>query len=86
MTHWDRVSYPLKSIVNQNEHFDQRSTRPKEDIKVQKTLNGHEENKHLTLLVTGNRQSESWTNVAAKSDFFLFKGYINAVLGRLGLD
>jgi phenylalanyl-tRNA synthetase beta chain len=69
------------------------SNRRRSDLKFfefgksyHKTLNGHEENKHLTLLVTGNRQSESWTNVAAKSDFFLFKGYINSVLGRLGLD
>ena len=69
------------------------SNRKRSDLKFfefgksyHKTLNGHEENKHLTLLVTGNRQSESWTNAQSKSDFFLFKGYINAVLGRLGLD
>ena len=43
MTHWDRVSYPSKSIVYQNEHFDQRSKRPKEDIKGKNTLNGHED-------------------------------------------
>jgi phenylalanyl-tRNA synthetase beta chain len=47
---------------------------------------GHEENKHLTLLVTGNRQNETWTNAQTKSDFFLFKGYINTILSRLGLD
>ena len=47
---------------------------------------GYDENKHLTLLVTGNRQNESWTNVQAKSDFFLFKGYINTILSRIGLD
>ncbi|UGS22567.1 phenylalanine--tRNA ligase subunit beta [Flavobacterium channae] len=47
---------------------------------------GYDENKHLTLLVTGNRQNESWTNPQSKSDFFLFKGYINTVLSRLGLD
>ncbi|MFN7043973.1 MAG: phenylalanine--tRNA ligase subunit beta [Flavobacterium sp.] len=46
----------------------------------------YEENKHLTLLVTGNRQNESWTNAQTKSDFFLFKGYINTILSRLGLD
>ncbi|MCA1965884.1 MAG: phenylalanine--tRNA ligase subunit beta [Flavobacterium sp.] len=51
-----------------------------------KTTNGHDENKHLTLLVTGNRQNESWTNAQTKSDFFLFKGYINTILSRLGLD
>ncbi|WP_291138116.1 phenylalanine--tRNA ligase subunit beta [Flavobacterium sp. UBA7663] len=51
-----------------------------------KIPSGHEENKHLTLLVTGNRQNESWTNPQSKSDFFLFKGYINTILSRLGLD
>lgn len=51
-----------------------------------KIPSGHEENKHLTLLVTGNRQNESWTNAQSKSDFFLFKGYINTILSRLGLD
>lgn len=51
-----------------------------------KTAIGHDENKHLTLLVTGNRQNESWTNSQTKSDFFLFKGYINTILSRLGLD
>ena len=69
------------------------SNRRRSDLKFfefgksyHKSATGHDENKHLTLLVTGNRQNESWTNVAAKSDFFLFKGYINSVLGRLGLD
>jgi len=69
------------------------SNRRRSDLKFfefgksyHKSATGHDENKHLTLLVTGNRQNESWTNVAAKSDFFLFKGYINTVLGRLGLD
>jgi phenylalanyl-tRNA synthetase beta chain len=69
------------------------SNRRRSDLKFfefgksyHKSATGHDENKHLTLLITGNRQSESWTNVAAKSDFFLFKGYINIVLSRLGLD
>ena len=47
---------------------------------------GYEECKHLTLLITGNRNQESWTNPQKPSDFFLFKGYINAVLSRLGID
>ncbi len=51
-----------------------------------KMPSGYDENKHLTLLVTGNRQNESWTNAQSKSDFFLFKGYINTILSRLGLD
>ena len=47
---------------------------------------GYEENKHLTLFVTGNRNEENWSQTQQKSDFFLFKGYINAILSRIGLD
>jgi phenylalanyl-tRNA synthetase beta chain len=46
---------------------------------------GYEEQKHLTLLTTGNRNLESWTNAQKPSDFFLFKGYIEAILSRLGI-
>ena len=44
------------------------------------------ERKHLTITMTGNATSENW-NVAQKpSDFFLFKGYINAILSKLNID
>ena len=45
----------------------------------------YEEIKHLSLFVSGNRTSESWTTTEKPSDFFLFKGYIKAVLSRLGI-
>ena len=51
-----------------------------------KLLSGYEENKHLTLFITGNRNQESWTNAQKPSDFFLFKGYVNGVLSRLGIQ
>ncbi|ESU18664.1 phenylalanyl-tRNA synthetase beta subunit [Flavobacterium cauense R2A-7] len=51
-----------------------------------KMPSGYNEVKHLTLFVTGNRLMESWTTVEKPSDFFLFKGYINAVLSRLGIE
>ena len=47
---------------------------------------GYEEHKHLTMFVTGNRNQESWTNAQKPSDFFLFKGYVNGVLSRLGIQ
>jgi phenylalanyl-tRNA synthetase beta chain len=47
---------------------------------------GYEENKHLTLIVTGNRLMETWTTAQKPSDFFLFKGYVNAILSRLGIE
>lgn len=51
-----------------------------------KLLSGYNEKKHLTLFVSGNRLSESWTNVQKPTDFFLFKGYVNSILSRLGFD
>lgn len=50
-----------------------------------KLLSGYQENMHLTLTVTGNRNAESWTNSQKPSDFFLFKGYVLGILERLGL-
>jgi phenylalanyl-tRNA synthetase beta chain len=51
-----------------------------------KLPSGYEENKHLTMFITGNRNQESWTNTQKPSDFFLFKGYINGILARLGIQ
>ena len=51
-----------------------------------KLPSGYEENKHLTLFLSGNRAEENWTQNLQKSDFFLFKGYINSILSRIGLD
>lgn len=51
----------------------------------QKILAGHQEKAHLTLTMTGNRNIESWTNPQKPSDFFLFKGYVQTILERLGI-
>ncbi|OUD34501.1 phenylalanine--tRNA ligase subunit beta [Flavobacterium sp. FPG59] len=49
-------------------------------------LAGYEEKKHLSLLLTGNRNQENWTGTQKTSDFFLFKGYVLGILSRLGID
>jgi phenylalanyl-tRNA synthetase beta chain len=46
---------------------------------------GYQENKHLTLFITGNTNLESWTNTQKPTNFFLLKGYVHAVLDRLGI-
>ncbi|QTD38208.1 phenylalanine--tRNA ligase subunit beta [Polaribacter batillariae] len=46
----------------------------------------YQEDKHLTLFVTGNRTNDNWKIVNKKSDFFYLKGVIKAVLSRLGID
>ena len=46
----------------------------------------YQEDKHLTLFITGERAKESWSLPSKTSDFFYAKGVITAVLARLGID
>ncbi|MDV6168504.1 phenylalanine--tRNA ligase subunit beta [Flavobacterium sp. DG1-102-2] len=50
-----------------------------------KLPSGYDENKHLTLTVTGNRLNESWSYAQKPTDFFMFKGYVNLITTRLGI-
>ena len=47
---------------------------------------GYQEDKHLTLFVTGNRTKDSWKVATQTSDFFYLKGVITSLLTRLGFD
>lgn len=46
----------------------------------------YSEKKHLTITMSGNASSESWNLSQKPTDFFLFKGYITAVLSKLNID
>ena len=45
-----------------------------------------EEQKHLTLFVTGEQHRESWNLKSGPSDFFYLKGVIELLLERLGIS
>ncbi len=47
---------------------------------------GYQEDKHLTLFVTGNKTKDSWNTQTQTSDFFYLKGIITAMLSRIGLN
>ena len=47
---------------------------------------GYQEDKHLSLFVSGNRTKDSWNGVSKASDFFYAKGVIISLLSRLGID
>ncbi|WP_428743045.1 phenylalanine--tRNA ligase subunit beta [Tenacibaculum sp.] len=47
---------------------------------------GYQEDKHLTLFVTGNRTPDSWRVATQASDFFYLKGVVTTLLSRLGID
>ncbi|MDX8553128.1 phenylalanine--tRNA ligase subunit beta [Tenacibaculum sp. 1B UA] len=47
---------------------------------------GYQEDKHLTLFVTGNKTQDSWKVATQVSDFFYVKGVVTALLSRLGIE
>ncbi|TCI94953.1 phenylalanine--tRNA ligase subunit beta [Tenacibaculum sp. M341] len=47
---------------------------------------GYQEDKHLTLFVTGNRAKDSWKVASTSSDFFYLKGIVTNLLARLGFS
>lgn len=47
---------------------------------------GYQEDKHLTLFVTGNKLRDNWKSVAETSSFFYLKGIVTSILERLGLS
>ena len=51
-----------------------------------KLPSGYDEPKHLSLFITGNGSPKSWSNNQRLSDFFIFKGYVNSILSRLGIQ
>ncbi len=51
-----------------------------------KVAGRYDEKKHLTLTLTGSRLPESWTYEQKPASFFMFKGYVNVILTRLGLN
>ena len=44
-----------------------------------------EENKHLVLFLTGNKNEDSWIAPAAKTSFFTLKSHVESILERLGV-
>ena len=46
----------------------------------------YEEQKHLTLFVTGNKTKESWNVPTVNSDFFYVKGVVDTILSRVGIQ
>ncbi len=47
--------------------------------------NGSIENKHLSILITGNKAKENWNNKLQANDFFYLKGVVETTLERLGI-
>lgn len=51
-----------------------------------KVTNGYEENRHLSLLITGDRMAESWTGPSKPTDFYYLKSIVELILSKMGID
>ena len=47
---------------------------------------GRQENKYLSLFVSGNRSNESWNAIAKTGNFFYLKGVVMRIFERLGIQ
>jgi len=50
-----------------------------------KYSNGYQEQKHLSVFVSGNVNKERWNTKVRISDFFYLKGIINSIFERVGI-
>jgi|TARA_B100000768_G_scaffold46329_1_gene45109 phenylalanyl-tRNA synthetase beta chain len=47
---------------------------------------GYQEDKHLTIFISGARTKDTWTIPSQNSDFFYLKGIIISILDRIGIS
>ena len=75
----ESISYNLNRKNNALKFYEFGKTYHKYSDKYQ-------EDKHLTLFVTGYRTKDSWNTNVAQSGFFYLKGVLTFVLERLGIN
>tara|TARA_B110000285_G_C15035543_1_gene569057 strand:+ start:10 stop:1275 length:1266 start_codon:yes stop_codon:yes gene_type:complete len=75
----ESVSYNINRKNSSLKFFEFGKTYHKYD-------SGYNEQKHLTLFVSGNKTKDSWTADNQKSDYFYLKGIVTALLARLGIS
>ena len=75
----ESVSYNINRKNNSLKFYEFGKTYHKYNEKYQ-------EDKHLTLFITGNRTTDNWNTTSKVSDFFYLKGIITNILGRLGIE
>ena len=75
----ESISYNLNRKNNSLKLYEFGKTYHKYD-------HGYQEDKHLTLFISGTRTKDTWTNSSQNSDFFYLKGIITSILERLGIS
>ncbi len=45
----------------------------------------YQEQKHLSILITGSKEEKSWNIDSSEVSFYTIKGYVNTIINRLGI-
>lgn len=79
-------------LFNMLETVAHNQNRQQSDLKLfefgkiyHKFSSGYSENKRLILVISGKKESENWNSNQESFSFYSLKGYVGAVLDRLGL-
>ena len=75
----ESISYNINRKNNALKFFELGKTYHKYE-------SGYQEDKHLTLFVTGNKLKDNWKIASETSSFFYLKGVITSIFDRLGLS
>ncbi|WP_299679081.1 phenylalanine--tRNA ligase subunit beta [uncultured Tenacibaculum sp.] len=75
----ESISYNINRKNNALKFFELGKTYHKYE-------SGYQEDKHLTLFVTGNKLKDNWKIASETSSFFYLKGVITSIFNRLGLS
>ena len=75
----ESISYNLNRKNNSLKLYEFGKTYHKYD-------HGYQEDKHLTIFISGARTKDTWTNSSLNSDFFYLKGIIRSILERIGVS
>jgi phenylalanyl-tRNA synthetase beta chain len=75
----ESISYNLNRKNNSLKLYEFGKTYHKYD-------HGYQEDKHLTIFISGARTKDTWTNPSQNSDFFYLKGIIRSILERIGVS
>ena len=80
-------------VYNALEAVSYNQNRRNEDLKLYefgktytKTSDGSAEEKHLSIVLTGRFESESWNTSTDQSNYYHLRGFVNLILERLGLN
>jgi phenylalanyl-tRNA synthetase beta chain len=74
----EAVAYNLNRKNNDLKFFEFGNTYHKNET-------GYNENKHLSITITGNQNASNWSSPENKSNVFYLKGIVKALLNRLGI-